>query len=87
MEISPTVFMYDGPTIAYSETVLEAGVKRGAGTVETGVGTAERGAEKRDDGVGQQEKGAMRPPEAFCGRAETSRSLERLDGLSDLSEV
>ena len=46
MEISPTVFMYDGPTIAYSETVLEAGVKRGAGTVETGVGTAERGAEK-----------------------------------------
>lgn len=38
--------MYDGPTIAYSETVLEAGVKRGAGTVETGAGTAERGAEK-----------------------------------------
>ena len=45
------------------------------------------GLKKLDDGVGQQEKGAMRPPEAFCGRAETSGSLERLDGLSDLTAV
>ena len=35
-----------GLTAAYSETVLGAGVKSGAGTVETGVGTAERWAEK-----------------------------------------
>ena len=75
------------PNTTYSETVLGVGVKRGAGTVETGVGTAERGAEKAGGRVGQQKEGAMRPPEAFCGRAEISRSLERLDGLSDLTEV
>ena len=51
------------------------------------LGLPREGLKKPDDGVGQQEEGAMRPPEAFCGRAETSGSLERLDGLSDLPEV
>ena len=40
------LFRPAGLTFAYSETVLGAGVKKDAGTVETGVGTAERGAEK-----------------------------------------
>lgn len=40
------VWCLGGPNRGYSETVLGAGVKRGTGTVGTGVGTAEREAEK-----------------------------------------